>query len=362
MRRLDDEVRQRLQTRMGRSLTRRELHKLGVTDTDVRRLVRSGQLHHVNDRYVDGGFERDVALVVCAQAGHPGSVLSHFTAARLTELRTWVDGERQGPPTAAVWLTRQPGTGRNESGPDVVLRLAGLDPRDVRLHHARRLDQGVHCLDRVAVTTEARTVVDLARELPLRESMVTVDHALTFAVTRAALEEVLQRQQGWPGINRARAAVAFGDPRSESALESIARVAFADAGLPPPVLQAQFWDGTRWMPERTDFWWPQFRTHAEADGLAKFEAATPAERRRLHRQAFHREQRLADRGAELVRFGWEDAVNTPAELAARMAQAFGRGLHRGGDPITWRADDPQDPRRWPRVYPTEEEEHTLPRT
>jgi hypothetical protein len=150
------------------------------------------------------------------------------------------------------------------------------------------------------------------------------------------LEAVLQRQARWPGVQHARQAVALGDPRAESALESFARVVFAEAGLPAPVLQAQFWDGRGWMTERVDFWWPEFRTIGEADGLDKFEAPTSSARRRLLRRAFERDQRLADCGVELIHFGWEDAVRTPDHLVHRFRAAFDRGSRRTGPTPAWR--------------------------
>ena len=111
---------------------------------------------------------------------------------------------------------------------------------------------------------------------------------------------------------------------------------FSEAGLPAPILQAQFWDGRRWMVERVDFWWPEFRTVAEADGLQKFEAPTAAERRGLLRRSFERDQRLADCGLELVHFGWEDAVRRSEHLVRRLRAAFDRGLRRTGASPTWR--------------------------
>jgi hypothetical protein len=40
-------------------------------------------------------------------------VISHFTAAELTELRTWADTERDDcPPANATWLTCVPGKRR----------------------------------------------------------------------------------------------------------------------------------------------------------------------------------------------------------------------------------------------------------
>jgi hypothetical protein len=108
------------------------------------------------------------------------------------------------------------------------------------------------------------------------------------------------------------------------------------------------------MSERVDFWWPEFRTVVEADGLAKFEAPTATKRRRLLRRAFERDQRLADRDLELVHFGWEDAVLKPDALAARMRAAFARGHRRTGDQPVWRTTDPHDPNLWPiPTYPAD---------
>jgi hypothetical protein len=341
MKRLTDDVRELLQADIGRPRRRGELQDLGLRDHDLRRLLRSKTLQRAHQQYVDGELEARLATIMCAQTAHPRSVISHFTAAELTELRTWADTKRDDcPPAGATWLSCVPGKRRrNQKRQDVVLRRAGLTAADLQRHRG------------LLLTTDARTVVDLARELPLREAIVTVDHALTVATSRADLQVVLHRQSGWPGIQRARAAVAFGDPRSESALESIARVAFAAAGLPEPILQAQFWDGEQWLPERTDFWFPRFRTVVEADGLAKYEAATASERRRLLRHSFVRDQRLADRDVEIVHFGWEDAVLTPTQLAQRMRAAFARGERRTGDQPVWCTTDPNDPRLWPQIAP-----------
>ena len=329
MDRLADHVREALERILyAGPLRRSELLRIGLGDPDIKRLVRNGHLHHRFGLYAGGFHHPDFAATVAAERAYAGSVRSHFTAARLHEMRTWVDKVRSDrPPTDAIWLTRRAGTARTERRNDVVLRMAGLPAAEIqRPNHAW-------------VTTPARTVVDLARELPLREALVTVDHALAVSVTKAELEAVLRRQTRWPGIRNARAAVALGDPRSESALESIARAEFHRLGLPPPELQVSFWSGSGWMAERVDLWWPQFKTFAEADGLAKYDASNPKERRRLYRAAQLREQRLADLGLEMVRFGWEDAVTAPDALVDRMRSAFDRGSARPGPSPTWRAAD-----------------------
>ncbi|MDX6279036.1 MAG: hypothetical protein QOH03_107 [Kribbellaceae bacterium] len=331
-----------LRAAFGEPLRHRQLRELGLGDHDVQRLVRSGALQRAHRKYIDGAIDGRLATIRCALAAHPRSVISHQTAAELNKLRVWRDGSAGAPePSDAVWLTCKPGASRrNKTRDDLVLRRATLPPADVRT------------LQGLPITSIARTTVDLARELPLSEALVTVDHALASEVRREDLEQVLRSQRGWPGIRRAQRAIAFGDPRSESALESIARALFEEAGLPAPVLQAQFWDGQWWAEERVDFWWPQFRTVVEADGLTKFEAPTVKQRRRILRRAFERDQRLADRDLELVHFGWEDAVLRPDELADRLKAAFARGTRRTGPAPTWRTVDPDDPHHWPLLSAT----------
>jgi hypothetical protein len=333
--RLDEDIRALLEVARRRPRRRSELQRLGVLDNDLRRLVRRGHLQLVRKHYLDGATDPELARIICAQAAYPGSAISHFTAARLADLRTWTDRRRRGAPFVdAVWLTRPPTANRNQRREDVVLRRAGLSMGDLTRRHG------------FLVTSLARTVVDLARELPLAEALVTIDHALRIDVTKTELQAVLDRQYRWPGAAKARTAIALGDPRAESALESIARAAFAAAGLPPPVLQASFWDGSRWMPERVDLWWPEFRTVGEADGLAKFDADTFEERRRLWRRSHQRDQRLSDLNVELIHFGWEDVVGDATALVDRFRSAFQRGKRRTGDEPLWRAPDPTGPDLW----------------
>jgi hypothetical protein len=214
--RLADDVRRRLVGQWGRPLRHVELLQLGLQKYDVERLLRNGHLQRAHTYYVSGRLDPRLACIACAQAAHPRSVISHFTAAELSGLRVWTSAERPD----AVWLSCEPGRRRNLKRADIVLRRAGLTEADLQLHRGLWL------------TSNARTTVDVARQLPLREAVVTVDHALARSVSPEELEAVLQRQARWPGVQHARQAVALWDPRAESALESFARVVFAEAGLP----------------------------------------------------------------------------------------------------------------------------------
>jgi hypothetical protein len=335
MDRLSGEVRDRLTVLVRRPQPRQALLEAGLQDSDLRRLVRRQVLQHHHGHYVDGGLDEALARIACAQALHPGSAVSHFSAAQLSGLRTWTDSRRPSRlPLDAVWLTRPPEAKRNQCRKDIVVRRAALAPVDLSRQQW------------LPVTSTPRTVVDLARALPLREAIVTVDHALRSGICAADLEAVLERQFKWPGVRRARTAIGFGDPRAESAFESIARAVFWAAGLPAPILQAQFWDGAGWMLERVDFWWPWFRTVGEADGLAKYDGDTAEERRRQLRRSHRRDQRLSDRAVELVHFGWEDLLDPHSDLIARLRAAFARGSSRPGDCPPWRAPDPHNLTTW----------------
>ena len=181
MERIGDGVRGRLARRMGRPLRHVDLMELGLQKYDVERLLRNGLLQRAHGRYVDGRLDEPLARAACAQAAHPTSVISHFTAAELTGLRVWTDRVRR-PAASAIWLSCEPGRKRNLKRTDIVLRRAGLTAPDLQLH------QGLW------LTSDARTTVDIARELPLREAAVTVDHALSRSVSP-------RRARGCPGAS-----------------------------------------------------------------------------------------------------------------------------------------------------------------
>jgi hypothetical protein len=168
------------------------------------------------------------------------------------------------------------------------------------------------------VTTAARTVVDLARTLGFRAGVVAADSALHGKLTtKDELGLVLAACQRWPGLRCAAEVVAFADGRAESPLESIARVAFRDCGLPAPDLQV--WLGGADEPVgRVDFYWRQHRTIAEVDGAVKYTDSMRA-RAQLRRDSYLRVE-----GFEVVHFDWLDITNSPQLVAATIRQAFKR--------------------------------------
>ena len=218
-------------SRLAGIVTAGELLAAGLSWDDVRGLKRRGVLVPLGW----GVYARAGAKAACGPAGTyalraaaavatagPSAVASHHSAALIHGL------ELLGRQAAAVAVTRPPGAaGSRTARPGIRLHMAALPAGHVTIRRG------------VPVTSVARTAVDLARACPFRAGVAVVDSApYNRTVSEAELHAVLTACGRWPGIQRARRVVAFGDARSESVLESISRVAFHDQGLPPPVLQA----------------------------------------------------------------------------------------------------------------------------
>jgi len=207
----------------------------------------------------------------------------------------------------------------------------GRDPQRVRLYRARGgpwrdddvavlvcglPDGHVTTIDGIPVTTAARTVVDLGRWVTYRSGVVVADSALRSGVARQDLEAVASDCVRWPGIRRARDVVAFADGRSASPLESVSRVAFAEAGLLAPRLQVPIGD-PEWPVGIVDFLWQEFAVIGEADGLLKYDEDPRALRAEKLRQ-----EALEAYGYRVVRWTWEDIWRRPDWVVARLRSAM----------------------------------------
>jgi hypothetical protein len=170
----------------------------------------------------------------------------------------------------------------------------------------------------VPVTSLALAIVDVARDECFRNAVVVADAALRAGVRTEELRAVLVRARRWPGVVAARQAVAFGDPRAETPLESISRVAFHVLDLPDPEPQVEVWDCGDFV-ARVDFLWRASNVVGEADGRRKYESVED-----LYREK-RREERLRDLGFEVVRWDWEAAYRPGPALLAAVERGLGRG-------------------------------------
>ncbi len=240
---------------------RPQLLAAGFTEPELRQMRRAGSVTPIRPgAFVGSGDERlgkptaRHALLIRSTLPRlgPGAVISHVSAAVLHGLPIWK------VPLPRVHVTR------DASGGGRVGR---------RLHlHASRLEFGdVIDVDGVAVTSVARTLVDVARSAPFEQAVVIADAAL--AARLVAPDELLAvqaRSAGRRGGPAARRVLTFADGRSESVGESRSRVGLWRAGLPPPVLQWEVRSSDGAFIGRVDFGWPEHGAVGEFDGRAKY--------------------------------------------------------------------------------------------
>jgi very-short-patch-repair endonuclease len=281
----------------------------GITENQLKALVRSGSLVRMRRGvyatrsaidYATANPRRGHALQVAAVGSAVGrdAVASHHSAALVHGINLL----RQ--PADTVTLTRPPAKRTSRLRSDgIVFHTADLPPAHVTSRYG------------LLVTTVPRTIIDLARTAPFREAVVAADSALQAELTtKAELAIVAGVCRRWPGIQQARQVIEFSDARAESALESCARIAFAEAGLEPPELQVTI-HGPGWS-FRVDLCWPEHRVIAEADGLAKY-----SERKDLAEQ-FRRDRLLRDAGYQVIHFTWHELMRTPEVVIGRIRSAI----------------------------------------
>ena len=289
--------------RQGRLVTRAQLQAAGVSARQLagegRRLVRVRQGVYT-DHVVAELTPRDLAVLQVRAVRLTSRV--DLVAAGATAALV------HGLPLLGVRPTRPCVVERKQERPRHHGAGTTLGPDEV-------VDVGV------PVTSPVRTAFDVARARGHVAGVLVADAVLAAGTRRQALEHVLDGRSGWPGAEAARTAVSFADARSESPLESLGRVRFAEQDLPAPQLQVLIADDDGPF-ARVDQCWEEHRTVAEADGALKY--ATPADLFAEKR----REDRLRDAGFEVVRYTWDEALRRPDALAARVRRAFARSASR----------------------------------
>jgi hypothetical protein len=131
----------------------------------------------------------------------------------------------------------------------------------------RRAGAPLATVDGRPATEPAWTAVEVARSLRRPRALATLDAALrSRTCDRRQLRAAAARQAARRGIVHVRDLIPLAAPEAESPMESEARLAMYDAGLPPPVLQYVIVDrnGQKW---RVDFAWPDRLVAVEYDGF-----------------------------------------------------------------------------------------------
>lgn len=273
----------------------------------------------------NGGLAtRDELLAVISRK----SLAAHVTAGAL--VRVW----------HGVYAREEPGVVSRLAGLDLMTgkqavacmstaaKLYGFDiENDARIHV---LDPGIRLrptaglmvhqrvgapLRRIAgrlATAPAWTAIETARALRRPRALATIDAALRCgACSLAELETAVREQKGRRGIVEIRHLLSHADGRSESPMESEARLIFIDGSIPPTHIQYEIRDrnGDLW---RVDFAWPEAKVAAEYDSMEWH--ANPATWKRDHLKT----NRLRECGWDLVRFVVDDVRQHPADLVNRV--------------------------------------------
>lgn len=302
--------------RMADLVLRRDLLRRGYSEDDVRRAVRQQELRRLrpgaylepdDPRWRDAAARHRALVEATLGQLSPGAVVSGVSAAVLHGLPVW------GTSLRTVHVTRdRPAGGRGGTS--------------MRMHVGPLPDGDVVLVGAVPVTSVARTVVDVSRTTPFETGVTVADAALhADLVDLAALRTALRDADGRHGVARARAVLAFADPRAESPGESRSRVRMDLQGVATPVLQHTVLDAAGRFVGRVDFWWPRTGTVGEFDGLEKYgRSLRPGEsiadavvREKLREDALRAQPSVR----RVVRWTWSD-LDDLATVAARLP---GRG-------------------------------------
>ncbi len=290
----------------------------GLTKRQLYTLVESGQLVKIRHgayatssvlarAEADPGLRHAVDVTAIMATGMHRGTASHHSAAQLHGLRLL-----KQPSAGTVTLTVPPGTRTGRHAAGIICHAAELPAQQVTRRYG------------VPVTTAARTVVDIARTTTFMAGVVVADAALYERhASKSEFRRVLASCERWPGTSRARQVIDFADGLAESVLESCARAAFRDHGLPPPELQVHITGRDRTMIARVDFFWRRYGVIAETDGLLKYDSGERAiaERRR--------DRLLREAGFEVVHVTWQELFGDAARVAGRIREAFGRAVRLG---------------------------------
>ncbi|TVP79273.1 MAG: DUF559 domain-containing protein [Gemmatimonadales bacterium] len=278
-------------------MTREDLMASGLSSSTITRLARRGYLQRIHRGVYLLGVARgpECRWMAAVLASGPDSVLSHESAGQLWGV---VPG-RSDWKKAEVHVVLPENRYSQRSG--VMVHRSDLDPEDRTTHRG------------IPVTSPARTLLDLALGLPLRQLERSV--AETFRkglATRRDLRRAMGRRRDQRGRRAIRTVLGLSNGPALTRSEAERR--FLDlvrgARLPPPKTNVKI------GPWEVDAYWPRARLVVEVDGFAYHSS----------RAAFERDRRkdlwLGERGLRVLRFTWRQIVESPVETATTLRQAL----------------------------------------
>jgi hypothetical protein len=176
----------------------------------------------------------------------------------------------------------------------------------------RREGAPLSIIDSRPATEPGWTAVEVARALRRPRALATLDAALrSQTCSKRELRAAAARQAGRRGIVNVRDLIPVAAAESESPMESEARLAMLDGGLPPPVLQYEIVD-RNWQTWRVDFAWPDRMVAVEYDGFDWHSDPDALRRDRQKRAA------LAEVGWRMVSIVADDVRRRSRDMIRRI--------------------------------------------
>lgn len=184
-----------------------------------------------------------------------------------------------------------------------------------------------------AVTTLARTAIDVARDLELPESLQVLDAALrrlclevmpgarrqhlaNLRLVTAGAAGLREAVSILPKTGRVSQALDYASPLRESPIESLSYGHMVLSRLPLPICQPLF--RTAHGTFFPDFYWEEQRLIGESDGRRKYNDPSAIVREK------EREQILRDLGFGVVRWLGREIHQDPGRVMARIERALAR--------------------------------------
>src|SRR6185312_9366559 len=171
--------------------------------------------------------------------------------------------------------------------------------------------------DRVRTVSLGYTAIDVARHTDPAEALAVMDQVLRRGVDRSELAHLVEHMAAYPGMTVATWAITHGDPRAESLLESLGRLAFIESGEPPPLSNVWIDDGKRVA--RVDHLVPETGVVLEADGAVKVNDRPDASV--VIETQVDRERFLRGLGYAVERYNYAVARSRPKEILHRARRA-----------------------------------------
>ena len=227
----------------------------GMTRSQIDALPRVGGLRGL--RLLSASEDPRLARIQGAlEVAPPGAVLSGWAAAVLHGVPAdMLDGTWEGTVERPVEFT-------------VPMALGQWQRRGLRLWRGPLRPGDALACQGAAVTTGVRTAVDMTRWSRFGpRALALADMSLRYGLTTSAeLSAYLPSMKGYRGVGLVRAAAAAASSRAESPKESELRHYWLEAGLPPPIVNAEIFDPDGSLVGRVDLLEPESGYCAEFDG------------------------------------------------------------------------------------------------